>query len=84
MRERLPDRLRRRWGELKTKVAKWLIRKSVQWLDNLHEKAFLAYSWGLDEVTHYHVLAERFYQTCHVYGTKVEHYDAPEEVSGDG
>jgi len=83
MRERLPDKLRRRWSELKIKVAKWFIRKSVQWLDNLQIKAFMAYSWSLDEVTDYHVIAERSYQNCHVYGTKVEYYDAPEEVRGD-
>ena len=83
MSERLPDRLRRKWHDLKDKVAKWLIRKSVQWHDNLNEKAFMAYSWALDKVTDYHVIAERSYQNCHVYGTKVEYYDAPKEVSGD-
>ena len=83
MRERLSDKLRREWNDLKAKIAKWIIRRSVQWLDNLHEKAFMAYSWALDEITDYHVIAERSYQNCHVYGTKVEYYDAPEEVSGD-
>ena len=83
MRERLPDKLRRKWGELKIRVAKWLIRKSVQWLDNLQVKSFMAYSWPLDEVTDYYVIAERSYQNCHVYGTKVEYYDELEEVNWD-
>ena len=71
MRERLPDRLRRKWHDIKVKFAKWLIRKSVQWYDNLNEKAFMAYSWPLDEVTDYCVIAERSYKNCHVFGTKV-------------
>lgn len=83
MRERLPDKLRRKWNELKIKVAKWIIRKSVQWLDNLQIKSFMAYSWSLDEVTDYHVIAERSYKNCHVYGTKVEYgyYDELEEAN---
>ena len=83
MRERLSARLRRKWHEAKGSIAKWIIRKAVQWYDRLNEKAFMAYCWALDDVTDYHVLAERSYQNCHVYGTKVEYYDAPEEVSGD-
>ena len=83
MRETMSARLRREWHEAKDRFAKWIIRKAVQWHDRLNYKAFMAYSWALDEITDYHVLAERSYQNCHVYGTKVEYYDAPEEVSGD-
>ena len=83
MRETMSARLRREWHEAKDKLARWIIRKAVQWHDRLNYNAFMAYSWALDEVTDYHVLAERSYQNCHVYGTKVEYYDEPEEMSGD-
>ena len=84
MAESLPDRLRRKWSEARIKVAKWIIRKSVEWLDRLQVGAFMAYCWALDEVTDYNVIAERSYPNCHVYGTRVEYYDdAKREVSGD-
>lgn len=79
MRESVSARLRRKWHEAKDRFARWLIRKSVQWHDRLNERAFMAYSWALDDVTDYHVIAERSYQDCHVYGSKVEYYDELED-----
>lgn len=33
-------------------------------------------AWAIDDVTDYHVIAERHLENCHVYGTRVDYYDA--------
>ena len=84
MPESLPDCLRRKWSEARIKIAKWIIRKSVEWYDRLEHGAFMAYCWGLDEVTDYNVIAERSYPDCHIYGTRVDYYDdAKRDVTRD-
>lgn len=72
MKERLFERIKRQSRKRYEKFLKWIIRKAVQKHDDLNYQAFLAYSWGRDEVTDYVVLAERSYPELHVYGTKVE------------
>ena len=74
MKERLSERIKRKIREKYDKFLKWIIRKAVQKHDDLNYGAFMAYSWGRDEVTDYHVTAERSYNDIHVFGTRVEHF----------
>ena len=57
----------------------WLVKRIIFWsvhkLDVLQYGAFMALSWGYNEFTDYHVIAERHHENCHVYGTKVEYYN---------
>ena len=75
MKEKWKDKLRRIICEKYDKFLKWIIREAVEKHDDLSKRAFLAYTWGRDEVTDYHVLAERSYPDTHIYGTKVDHYE---------
>ena len=75
MKERLIDKIKRKIGERRIKILHWIIRKAVRRLDIVHGFAFMAYSWGVDEVTDYHVIAERSYPDMHIYGTKWERYE---------
>lgn len=81
--EYLSEKLQREWREAEDRLAKWIIRKAVEWHDRLRNRVFMEYSWPLDDITDYHVYAERSLMDCHVFGTKVEYYDAPREVTGD-
>ena len=72
MKERLSERIKRGVREKYDVFLKWTIRKAVQKHDDLNYGAFMAYSWGRDEVTDYHVTAERSYKDIHVFGTRVE------------
>ena len=74
MKERLSERIKRKIREKYDKFLKWIIRKAVQKHDDLNYGAFMAYSWGRDEVTDYHVTAERSYNDIHVFGTRVERF----------
>ena len=74
MKERLSERIKRKTRERYDKLLKWIIRKAVQKHDDLNYGAFLAYSWGRDEVTDYHVIAERCYGDIYVYGTHVKRW----------
>lgn len=53
-------------------VIKWCIRKLVFALD--HDDTLIAYSFGKDERTDYHVIVERFYEDVHTFGTRQESY----------
>jgi hypothetical protein len=75
MKEPWIDGLKRRFHDLRTLVVKKLIFWLVHRLDVLQYGAFMALSWGYDEVTDYHVLAERSYDDMHVYGTQVTYYN---------
>lgn len=74
MKERLSERIKRKVREKYDVFLKWIIRKAVQKHDDLNYGAFMAYSWGRDEVTDYHVTAERSYKDIHVFGTRVEQF----------
>lgn len=78
MKERLPNRIRRWLMETRVMRYKRIIRKYVRKLDSINSYVFMAYSWSADEITDYHVLAERSYPTHHIYGTKVDYYDKGE------
>ena len=75
MKERLIDRIRRKILEARDKRYKQIIRKYVEKHDKINGYAFMAYSWGVDEVTDYHILAERSYHDHHVLGTEVTWYN---------
>ena len=74
MKERLIDRIKREIREVRDERYKRIIRKYVEKHDKINYRSFMAYSWGVDEVTDYHVIAERSYPDHHVYGTKVTWY----------
>lgn len=75
MSERLIDRIKRMWCEWQLSVLERIIKWSVSRYDDLQVGTFLAFSWGRDEITDYHVIAERSYDWGHVFGTRVERYD---------
>lgn len=75
MKERLIDRIRRKIREARDKRYKRIIRKYVEKHDKINDYAFMAYSWGVDEITDYHVTAERSYPDHHVFGTVVTWYN---------
>lgn len=52
------------------KIIKWGIRKLVFLLDR--DDSLLVYSFWKDEVTDYHIFAERFYEDKHMFGVKEE------------
>lgn len=52
------------------KIIKWCIRKLVFLLDK--DDALLVYSFGKDENTSFHIIAERFYEDKHTFGVKEE------------
>lgn len=75
MKERLIDRIRRKISEARDKRYKRIIRKYVEKHDKINGYAFMVYSWGVDEITEYHVTAERSYPDHHVFGTEVTWYN---------
>lgn len=81
MSERMIDKIKRVWREWRLSVLKRIIKWAVTRYDDLREGTFLAFSWGRDEVTEYHVTAERSYDWGHVFGTKVLRYE--EERRGE-
>lgn len=80
MKVRLIDRLKRKFDERRIRLLYWVIRKAVRRMDVVQGFSFMAYSWGVDDVTDYHVLAERSLPDVHIYGTRWERY---EEVNED-
>ena len=79
MSERLVDKIKRLWLEYRIRIVKSKIKKNVRKLDLLNNGSFMAFCWGVDEVTDYHVLAERSYKDHHVYGTQVIWYHNTKE-----
>ena len=74
MSESVFDRVRRKWQEAKLSLVKAFVKWSVQKLDKVSVGSFLAFSWGIDDVTEYHVIVERSYPDYNIYGTKVTYY----------
>ena len=75
MPERLTDMIRRKWTEFRITALQRIFKWAIERYDRLSVGTFLAFSWGIDEVTDYHVIAERSYSDRHVFGTKVTWYD---------
>ncbi len=78
MKESLKERLRRMLQEKRIAFLKWIVRKAVRRIDVLNGFAFMAYVWAADDVTDYHLSAERSYPDLHVFGTHVDHYEKEE------
>lgn len=76
MPERFEDKVSRKWEELKMNAMKSIFKWAIEQYDKLHDGEFLAFSWGIDEVTDYHVIVERSYPDHNVYGTKVTWYES--------
>lgn len=75
MPERFADKVRRRWTELREETLQRIFKLAIERYDELNGHAFMAFSWGVDDVTDYHVIAERSYSDHHVYGTRVTWYE---------
>ena len=75
MPEKLKDKICRKWLEIRTFFLQIIFKWAIEQYDKLNVGEFLAYSWGIDEVTDYHVIAERSYNDHNVYGTRVTWYD---------
>lgn len=58
------------WEHMYRKIIKWCIRKLIFLLDK--DDSLLVYSFGKDDVTDYHIFAERFYEDKHMFGVKEE------------
>lgn len=85
MPERFKDKVSRKWKEFRMNALKSIFKWAIEHYDKLNDGAFLAFSWGIDEVTDYHVIAERSYPYHHVYGTTVEVYKSePPKEEHDG
>lgn len=80
MKEPLSCKLIRIVRKTRIRIAKWIIRKAVRKLDEWQYGSFLAYSWGFDNETDYHVLKEVNTNEYHQYGTSVKYYDDHTEV----
>ena len=75
MREPLSCKLIRIVRKTRIRIAKWIIRKAVRKLDEWQYESFLAYSWGFDDTTDYHIIKEVSTNEYHQYGTRVEYFD---------
>lgn len=75
MKERLIDRIKREFREMRIERLKRIIRNAVEKMDDLDYHAFMAYTWSRDEVNSYRVIADRYYPDREIHGTKVTYYD---------
>lgn len=83
MPERFVDKARRKWAEIREKTLQRIFKLAIERYDKLNNGAFMALSWGIDEVTDYHVIAERSYHDHHVYGTRVTWYESAPSGRGE-
>lgn len=74
MTERFADKIRRMWKEFLKSILVFIFKAAIERYDKLNNSAFMVFSWGVDEVTDYHVIAERSYQDHNIYGTRVTWY----------
>lgn len=74
MSESFTDKVKRWWFNVRERFLWSIVKRCVQRIDKMNCGAFMAFSWGVDEITDYHVIAERSLENCHVYGTRVEYY----------
>lgn len=82
MPERFEDRVSRKWKEFRLNIMKRIFKWAIEQYDKLHNGAFMAFSWGIDDVTDYHVIAERSYLDHNIYGTRVTWYDTESPKGG--
>ena len=75
MKQSFREKLYLCFRNMEERILKWIIRWCVKKLDSVKVVAFLAYSWGVDDVTDYHLIAERSYSDHHIFGTRCEFFD---------
>lgn len=75
MPERFVDKVSRKWEEFRMNATKRIFKWAIEQYDKLNNGAFMAFSWGIDNITDYHVIAERSYPDHNIYGTRVTWYD---------
>ena len=75
MPERFKDKVSRKWKEFRLNAMKKIFKWTIEQYDKLNNGAFMAFSWGIDDITDYHVIAERSYPDHNIYGTRVVWYD---------
>ena len=75
MPERFADKVSRKWEDLRMNALKSIFKWAIEQYDKLYNGEFLAFSWGIDEVTDYHVIVDRSYSDHNVYGTRVTWYE---------
>ena len=76
MKQSFMDRAKLWWHNTRERFMWSIVKRCVRRIDKMNCGAFLAFSWAIDDVTDYHVIAERHLENCHVYGTLVDYYDA--------
>lgn len=69
------DKVVKWWSDLRDRVLWSIVKRCVQHIDKMNCGVFMAFTWGTDEVTTFHVIAERSLPDCHVFGTRVRYYD---------
>ena len=69
------DRAKLWWFNVRERFLWCIVKRCVQRIDKMNCGAFMAFSWAVDDVTDYHVIAERSLENCHVFGTRVDYYD---------
>ena len=57
---------------MREKILWWIVKRCILTLDR--DDTLMAYSFAKDEITDYHIIAERFYPDRHCYGTREEPY----------
>lgn len=55
------------------RFVKWVLKKCVLFLDR--DSTLMAFSFGRDEITDYHVIVERCFPDRHLIGTREEQYE---------
>lgn len=75
MPERFVDKVRRKWTERRKDALQRVFKWAIERYDELNDGTFMAFSWGIDDVTDYYVIAERSYLDHNVYGTRVTWYE---------
>lgn len=75
MKEPLSCKLIRIVRKTRIRIAKWIIRKAVRKLDEWQYGSFLAYSWGFDDTTDYHIIKEVSTNEYYQYGTRVKYFN---------
>lgn len=78
MSETFTDKVKRWWFNMRKRFLWRIVKSCVQRIDKMTCGAFMAYSWSVDDVTDFNVIAERSLPTCHVFGTRVEYYERGE------
>lgn len=60
MQEKIAVRICRKWADFRRHLLKSIFKLSIERYDALSLGSFMAFSWGLDDVTDYHVIAKMF------------------------